>query len=184
LLVSWGPPGLLILAFVDSAGVPLPAGVDALLVALAAVRPRLAFLSAALATIGSTVGCLILFYLARQGGRRYLDRHTQTGKGMKLRLWFLRYGLATVFVPALLPIPLPTKVFVLCAGALGVGVTPFILVVLAARIPRYFGFAWLGMQLGQHSAAWLRGHAWHFAAAAVALLGCLLLLIKAGERLR
>jgi membrane protein YqaA with SNARE-associated domain len=156
----------------------LPAGVDALLVTLAVLNPSLAYVSAAVATVGSVAGCMILFYLARKGGQRYLDKSTQSGRARYLRAWFLRYGLATVFVPALLPIPLPTKVFVLSAGALGVGAAPFLLVVLAARIPRYFGLAYLGSHLGAHSAVWLRSHVWQLTAVAVLLMALLMLLIR------
>jgi membrane protein YqaA with SNARE-associated domain len=174
----------LFLAVLDSAGIPLPAGVDALLLLLAAVKPGLAYWSAALATAGSVAGCMVLYYAARKGGERYLDRHTQTGKGRRFRLWFLRYGLVTVFVPALLPIPLPTKVFVICAGAFGVRAVPFLLVVLAARIPRYAGLAYLGSQLGEHSGTWLRAHTWQLTAASLVLLAGLLLLIKLVGRSR
>jgi membrane protein YqaA with SNARE-associated domain len=183
-LVSWGPLGLLLLAVLDSAGIPLPAGVDALLLLVAAVKPGLAYWSAALATVGSVAGCMVLYYAACKGGERYLDKHTRTGKGLKLRLWFLRYGLVTVFVPALLPIPLPTKVFVICAGALGVRAVPFLLVVLAARIPRYAGLAYLGSHLEEHSGAWLRAHAWQLTAASAALLAALFLLIKLAGKSR
>ena len=182
-LISWGPLGLLLLAVLDSAGIPVVGGVDLLLLGVAAVRPALAYWSAALATAGSVAGCMVLYYAARKGGVRYLDKHTQTGKGLKFRLWFLRYGLVTVFVPALLPFPpLPTKVFVICAGALGVRAVPFLLVVLAARIPRYAGLAYLGSQLGEHSKAWLGAHAWQLTAAALVLLVGLFLLIKLAGR--
>jgi membrane protein YqaA with SNARE-associated domain len=174
----------LFLAALDSAGIPLVGGVDLLLLGVAAVKPGLAYWSAALATSGSVAGCMVLYYAARKGGERYLDKHTRTGKGLKLRLWFLRYGLVTVFVPALLPIPLPTKVFVICAGALGVRAVPFLLVVLAARIPRYAGLAYLGSHLGEHSGTWLRGHAWQLTVASLVLLAGLFLLIKLAGRAR
>jgi membrane protein YqaA with SNARE-associated domain len=183
-LIAWGPLGLLLVAILDSAGIPLVGGVDGLLIAVAAVRPSSVYLLTLLATAGSLAGCMVLFYIARKGGERYLDASTQTGTGLRLRLWFQRYGLATVFVPALLPIPLPTKVFVICAGALGVRAVPFLLVVLAARIPRYAGLAYLGSRLGEHSGVWLRAHAWHLAAAALVLLACLFLVIKLAERSR
>jgi membrane protein YqaA with SNARE-associated domain len=183
-LVAWGPLGLLLVAILDSAGIPLVGGVDGLLIAVAALKPSSALALALLATAGSLAGCMLLFYIARKGGERYLDKHTQTGRGLSLRLWFKRYGLATVFVPALLPIPLPTKVFVICAGALGVRAVPFLLVVLAARIPRYVGLAYLGAQLGAHAGAWLRAHAWHVAAAAVVLFVCLFFVIRLVERSR
>jgi membrane protein YqaA with SNARE-associated domain len=168
---------LFVLALIDSAGVPLPAGVDALVLTLAAVNPSLAITSAGFATAGSALGCLILFYVGRKGGERYLNARTQGGKARRLRAWFQRYGMATVFVSALSPIPLPTKVFVLSAGALGVRPILFLLVVLAARIPRYLGLAYLGSQLGADSGAWLRAHGWHLAGAAVALYALLYLVI-------
>ena len=118
---------------------------DLLLIAVAAANPASAYLSASLATVGSVLGCLILFCLARKGGERFLYRHAKQGKAQTLTQWFQRYGLATVFVPALSPVPMPTKLFIICAGASGVRVAPFVLVVLAARIVRYFGLAYLGV---------------------------------------
>lgn len=173
LLTSWGPFGIFFLAILDSAGVPLPAAVDALLVATAAVNPSSAYLCAGLAVLGSTIGCMILFYIGRTGGKSYLDRVTQAGRPARFRAWFQTYGLITIFIPALLPIPLPVKVFVLSAGALGVPPLTFLGVVLVARIPRYLGLAWLGSELGDHTMGWLKDHLWHLFVFAV-LLGVLL----------
>ena len=66
----------------------------------------------------------------------------------RFRAWFERYGLVTVFVPALLPIPMPLKLFVVSAGALQTGIRPFLLVVVLARVLRFFSEAWLGVKLG------------------------------------
>jgi membrane protein YqaA with SNARE-associated domain len=168
-IAAWGLPGLFLVALLDSAGVPLPTGVDALLIALCAVKPGTAPLAVLLATTGSAVGCLFLFYVARKGGKAYLERQTQTGKARRLREWFQQFGLITVFISVLSPVPLPTKVFVLSAGALGASPLWFLVSVVAGRIPRYIGLAWLGSQLGTRSADWLKAHAWHFAGGAVAL---------------
>jgi membrane protein YqaA with SNARE-associated domain len=143
--------------------------VDLLLIAVAAANPASAYLSASLATVGSVLGCLILFWLARKGGARFLYRHAAQGKALTLTQWFQRYGLATVFVPALSPVPMPTKLFVICAGVFGVRVAPFVLVVLAARIVRYFGLAYLASQFGIGSSTWVKTHAWYIAAAALGL---------------
>lgn len=181
-LTSWGPLGLFLLAMLDSAGVPLPAAVDALVVATAVFNPSLAYVGAGAATAGSLIGCLFLFFIARRGGRAYLDRVTTGGRAATFREWFNTYGLITVFVPTLLPIPLPVKVAVLCAGALGVKPQTFLLVVLAARVPRYLGLAWLGLQLGENAVPWVKEHVWHMVGFAV-LLGLLLtLLVKWNAR--
>ncbi len=104
----------------DSAGIPVVGGVDALLIAVATTKPEQAYWSAALAIVGSLAGSLILFFIARKGGEVLLMRHVTSKTGARLHLWFQRWGLATVFVPALSPIPLPMKIPVFCAGALQV----------------------------------------------------------------
>jgi membrane protein DedA with SNARE-associated domain len=177
-LQAWGPPGVFLLALIDSAGVPLPLGVDALVTTLSALDAGQAPLVAALAAVGSVIGCMFMFLVARKGGELYLDRYTREGRGAKLRDWFRRYGLATVFVPVLIPVPMPVKVPILCAGALAVPPWRFLGVVLAARIPRYSGLAYLGASLGDNAAPWLQSHAAHLGAAAVAALALMWLLLR------
>lgn len=178
-LEAWGLAGVVLIAALDSAGFPLPAGVDALLVALAAVSPQQAVAAALLATAGSLAGNLGLFLAARKGGEAWLERKTASGRARRFRHWFLRYGLITVFVPAVVPVvPLPLKVFVISAGALGVRVRSFLLTVLAARIPRYLAMAWLGAHLGRETPAWLEAHLPHLATAAVVLFVALWLAVR------
>jgi membrane protein YqaA with SNARE-associated domain len=182
-LIAVGPWGLLALAFFDSAGVPTPGALDAYLIFLAAKEPDRAYWYAAITLAGSTIGNVALFLIARHGGRRFLVR-TEPGRARRFRQWFERFGLVTVFVPALMPIPMPLKVFVVCAGALNTSLPLFLLVILAARIPRYLGEAWLGVRLGQESAAFLRGHVREFLLAAAALFALLSLLVIVSERWR
>ena len=177
-LISWGPAGVFLLAVLDSAGLPLPGGVDALLITVAVVQPESAYWSAALAIVGSIIGSLILFYLARCGGQKYLDRHTTSGRARHMRQWYRDYGLLTVFVPALVPIPLPMKLFVICAGALDIGLAPFTLTVLAARVPRYLGLAWLGASLGSGALDYLREHVWSLLALSVLLFLLLIVIVR------
>lgn len=151
---------------------------DALILVVSALNPPSAYWSATLAIIGSTVGSLFLFWLGRRGGQRYLDKRTETGRAHKARLWYARYGMITVFVPALVPIPMPLKLFVLCSGALGASVMQFTLVMLAARIPRYLGLAYLGAELGKDAPGYLRAHGWHLVLISLALFVLLYLLIR------
>lgn len=184
-LLALGPAGLLGLALLDSAGVPLYPGPDLLIIVLAAQHPASAYLYALLATGGSLVGALILFYLARRGGQLYLDRKTATGRGAQLRHWFQHYGLVTVFVPGLVPlVPLPLKVFVLCSGALSTSPFAFAAVMLGARLPRYFALAYLGAHFGQDSWEYLKHHAGWLIFGAVVLLIGLFALIRVMDQLR
>jgi membrane protein YqaA with SNARE-associated domain len=173
-LVSWGPLGVFTLAVIESAGIPNPGGTDALLLLVAIARPQDAMLSAILAACGSLLGSAIFYEIMRKGGQTVLKKYTSSQRGQKFGAWYMRYGLITVFIPALLPIPiLPFKVFAACAGALGVPRVRFLGVIAAARFPRYLALAYLGAKLGENSAAWLRSHLWHLLGVAI-VIGILL----------
>lgn len=179
LAISWGPLGVFLFSTIDSAGVPNPGGTDALLLVVTIADPSSAWLCAGLAVLGALVGSLIFVEVLRRGGERYLVRATSSGRGLRFRVWFRRYGLVTVFVPALLPVPLlPYKAFAACAAAMGVSRTRFLLVILAARVPRYFGLAYLGATLGAKSGAWIAGHLWEFGVGAVVLFAALFIAIR------
>jgi membrane protein YqaA with SNARE-associated domain len=185
LLVSWGPLGIFVLAFIESIGIPNPGGTDALLLLVAIARPDAAILCAVLATAGSLLGSAVFYEIVRLGGDKFLLRYTLSGRGQRFRAWVQRYGMVTVFISALLPIPiLPLKVF--CAGACAMGVsrTRFMLVLAAGRIPRYAALAYLGAQLGENTNDWIRGHYWHMGAIAVALFGALYAILRWTDRPR
>ena len=183
-LIAWGPAGILLLSVLDSSGVPVAGVFDALLVLIAVERPGAAWLCAGLAVAGSTIGNTALFWTADRGGRRFMSKSDVGGRGAKFRRWFKRYGLITVFIPALIPIPMPLKFFVISAGVLGTPKIAFISVVLVARILRYFGEAWLGVTLGRESAGFLTSHAWDFVAGAILLFVALYLFVLLRDRAR
>jgi membrane protein YqaA with SNARE-associated domain len=168
-LIAWGPLGILFLAVLDSSGVPVAGVFDALLILIAVKRPEVAWLCAGLAVLGSTVGNTVLYWMAHQGGRRFMEKAAPGGRALRFQSWFRRYGMVTVFVPALVPIPMPLKLFVISAGVLGTSRGEFIGVVLLARFLRYFGEAWLGIRLGQESSKFVTSHALDFLAGAVLL---------------
>ncbi|HEX7361573.1 MAG TPA: VTT domain-containing protein [Bryobacteraceae bacterium] len=146
------------LSILDSAGVPIIGGVDLLLVSYSADHPANAWFAAICAIAGSLGGSAILFAIARKGGEVFLAKYIATGSGKRLHAWFEQYGLITVFVPAISPLPLPLKVPVFCSGALGVRWTSFLGVLLAARTIRYFALAALGREFGRSTFAFLASH--------------------------
>jgi len=159
--------------------------VDALLMLLSAKTPEQAILCTGLALIGSLAGSMFLFWLARRGGEAYLARHTVTARGMKMRTWFQNYGLLTVFMSAISPVPMPMKLFVISAGALGVRPLPFFLTILCARIPRYAALAYLGAHLGHDGAAfYVKAHAWHIGGILVAMFALFYAAIKFSDSRR
>ena len=183
ILKQLGPVGVLVLATVESAGIPNPGGTDVLLLFITAARPQDAVLTAALAVIGSLAGSMFFFEVLRRGGEKFLAKHTASGRGQRFRALFMRYGMITVFIPAFLPIPiLPFKAFCACAGAMGVTRKRFLLVLAAARIPRYGALAYLGATLGEHSGTWLRVHGWYLLALGVVLAATLGLVARRASR--
>lgn len=184
-LVALGPLGLLLGSFLDGAGVPVPGGVDVLIVAVTANMPDRIVLLIAVTVLGSMAGNLVLFMLARRGGELFLQKRTQSKSSQKFRHWFDEYGLLTVFVSALVPLPvMPMKIFVFCSGALGVNPAHFLLVFTIARVIRYTGLAMLGRAMGTDAMAYLRAHVWHLAGFAAALFLVLGVLIHFAEKRR
>jgi membrane protein YqaA with SNARE-associated domain len=182
-LQDYGPWGTFALAVLDSAGIPLPAGVDALLLTVAWKIPGQAYFTALLATVGSLGGNVGLFWAARGGGRRWVKAVPEPDKPQRFRAWFRRYGLITVFVPAMFPfIPLPLKVFVISAGVFHTRFSRFLAVILLARVIRYFGLAYLGIRLGENARYFLQHNAFAITGTAVGLALGLILLIKWSDR--
>ena len=77
-LISFGPFGLFAIAFLDSVMVPMPGGVDAVLLLLAAARPSWLLIYVAAATIGSTIGCVALYRLSQRAGKKALSKFSES----------------------------------------------------------------------------------------------------------
>jgi membrane protein YqaA with SNARE-associated domain len=184
-LVAFGPLGIFLIGVIDSLGVPLPAATDYWLLTVAVDAPQRAYFTALMAVIGSSIGSIALFLAARHGRKLFSKGEPTSIRGQKFQQWFNRYGLLTVFVPAVTPIvPLPLKVFVVSAGALHTRISRFLAVLLAARIIRYFGEAYLGVQLGKDVEPFLRRNVWPLGGAVLALALGLYWLMRLSERRR
>lgn len=182
-LLAWGPLGVFFLSILDSSGLPLPAGVDTLLMVMGAQQGATAYWWAALAVAGSLIGNALLFYIGRKSGALYFQKHAHKRSTARFRAWFHHYGLITVFIPAVVPlVPLPLKIFVISAGLLGIRPVAFFAVVVAARILRYFAMTYLGVQLGANSMTYLKGHIWVLVWIAAGLFVALYALARIADR--
>ena len=184
-LVAFGPLGIFLIGVIDSLGVPLPAATDYWLLTVAVDAPQRAYFTALMAVIGSSIGSIELFLAARHGRKLFSKGEPTSIRGQKFQQWFNRYGLLTVFVPAVTPIlPLPLKVFVVSAGALRTRTSRFLVVLLAARMLRFFGEAYLGVQLGKDVQPFLRRNVWPLGGAVLAMALGLYWLMRLSERRR
>jgi membrane protein YqaA with SNARE-associated domain len=184
-LVAYGPWGVFLLGLIDSIGVPLPATMDALIILIAVKAPERAFFAASMGVLGSLGGNLALFEMARFGVSRFVREVANDGKPSRFREWFHRYGLVTVFIPAAVPVlPLPLKFFVISAGVLRTPRAKFLSVILVARVLRYFGDAFLGVQLGADAQGFLHRNAWTLVAIAIGVAAVMVGLIRWNDRRR
>ena len=155
--VSAGIPGLFGLSFIDSAGLPTAAAPDIVLMILVQMRlqaPQIIALLAA-ATIGSTLGCVLLYYVGRRGGAVALRRF-DSQRRERVRERIERYGFWAMVAAVMGPPPVPTKLFVLSAGVFGMRLRTLVVSVLLGRTVRYVSAAYLGLKLGEPALEMIR----------------------------
>jgi membrane protein YqaA with SNARE-associated domain len=146
-LITFGPFGLFAVALLDSSFVPLPSSADALMLLLTTTHPRWMVLYALVATVGSAIGCLILYYASRRAGQRALARFSES-KQKRVKHWIDRYDVISVLVASLLPPPFPFKLFVVSAGVFRFSVTRFLIAILIGRGFRFLLEGYLAVRYG------------------------------------
>ncbi|HAF14072.1 MAG TPA: hypothetical protein DHU55_17515 [Blastocatellia bacterium] len=145
--VALGPTGLFAVALLDSAFVPLPSSADALMILLTIAHPRMMIVYALLATVGSTIGCVILYYISRRAGRRALNKFSPA-KQKRVKELIDRYDVLSVLVASLMPPPFPFKLFVVTAGVFRFSVTRFTIAIVAGRIFRFLLEGYFAIRYG------------------------------------
>jgi membrane protein DedA with SNARE-associated domain len=148
-LVHLGLAGLIVLGIIDQSFVPVPGGMDALTIVLAASHKDSWVLYAIVAVIGSLIGAFLTYMLAKKGGKAALEKKFPRKKIKKIEQKFEQHGFAALFIPALLPPPLPMVPFLVGAGALQYPTKKFFLSLGSGRAIRYFIVAWLGHHYGK-----------------------------------
>ncbi|HJZ82852.1 MAG TPA: VTT domain-containing protein [Pyrinomonadaceae bacterium] len=149
-LISFGPFGLLAIAFLDSVLVPIPGGVDAMLMVLATARPSWMLIYVASAIIGSTVGCVVLYLVSKRAGHRALNRFSEA-KQKRVKDLIDRYDVLSVLVASVLPPPFPFKLFVVSAGVFRLNIVRFTIAIAAGRTFRYLLEGYLAARYGEHA---------------------------------
>jgi membrane protein YqaA with SNARE-associated domain len=149
-LISLGPFGLFAIAFLDSVMVPMPGGVDAVLLLLAAARPSWMLIYVTAATIGSTIGCVALYRLSQRAGKKALSRFSES-KQKRVKDLIDRYDVMSVLVASLLPPPFPFKLFVVSAGVFRLNLMRFTLAVAGGRTFRYLLLGYVAARYGDQA---------------------------------
>jgi membrane protein YqaA with SNARE-associated domain len=152
-----GAPGLFLISFLDSSILTFPVINDLLLIELAMQHPVRMPLYAAMAMIGSVLGCVLLYFIARKGGEAFFQN--KAGKRANvIRHWVEKNGFGGMLVTALLPPPTPFKIFVFAAGVFEVPLASFVSAIALARAIRYFGIGYLAVRYGDQTMPFLAQH--------------------------
>jgi membrane protein YqaA with SNARE-associated domain len=156
LLPALGPAGLFVVAFFDSSFLSLPEINDILVVTSSSLDPASAWIPISMATLGSLAGCSVLWVIGRRGGEPLLERRFGKAQVARTRAAFERWDLLALIVPALLPPPMPFKIFVLSAGVFGVPWRRFAFTLILARGLRYVFWGLMGIFYGAEALELLR----------------------------
>jgi membrane protein YqaA with SNARE-associated domain len=147
--------GLFVLSFLDSSFIPFPGINDIALIVLASKHPARSPFYAMLSTLGSLLGCFVMYGIARGGGRLAGGKRAST-KRNRARRWLEQNEFVSMLVMALLPPPAPLKFFVIAAGALRMNMVNFGAALLVGRSLRFAAIAWLGAHYGAEAEAYLK----------------------------
>ena len=130
--------------------IPMPGGPDAVMILLSAARPSWMLFYAMTATIGSVVGCLMLYYVSARAGGRALSRFSAI-KQERVKNLIDKYDVLAVLVASLLPPPFPFKLFVVSAGVFRLNVWRFAIAVASGRAFRYLLEGYFAAHYGDHA---------------------------------
>ena len=149
-LIAFGAFGLFGIALLDSSFVPLPSGIDAAVLLLSAATPAMMPVYVLSATVGSIIGTLTLYFIARRAGHRVLARFSPQ-KQARVQDLINRYDVLSVLVASLLPPPAPFKLFVITSGVVRVSVLRFTIAITIGRAFRFLLEGYLAARYGENA---------------------------------
>jgi membrane protein YqaA with SNARE-associated domain len=175
LVATMGGGGLFVATFLDSSVLTLPFIADALVIELSIARPERMPYYCAMAALGSLAGSIWIYLLARKGGEALF--HRRVGKRARtVKRWVQGNAFLSVFLPGVLPPPVPFKIFVLAEGVFQVPLKTFVVALLCGRALRYFLEGLLAVRYGNAVLPFLMVHRISFA---LSMVGVLLVLYVA-----
>jgi len=131
-------PAMILIGALDSSLLSLPEINDYLVVGRCIKNPSAVIYFPLFAAAGSVLGCLLLYTIMRRGGQAVLRRQFSLSGIRKVEKAYERFGFLAIAIPAILPPPLPFKIFVATAGTLEYPRWKFLLTVMLARSFRYY----------------------------------------------
>jgi membrane protein YqaA with SNARE-associated domain len=134
----YAAPAMILIGALDSSLLSLPEINDYLVVGRCIKNPSAVFYFPLFAAAGSVLGCLLLYTIMRRGGQALLRKRFSLRSIRKVEKAYARFGFLAIAIPAVLPPPLPFKIFVATAGTLEYPRWKFLVTVMLARSFRYY----------------------------------------------
>lgn len=149
-------PAMVLIGALDSSLLSLPEINDYLVVGRCIKYPSAVFYFPLFAALGSVLGCWLLYSIMRRGGQALLRKRFKHESIKRVERAYERYGFFAIAVPAILPPPLPFKIFVATAGTLEYPRWKFLLTVMIARSVRYYVEGTLAVFYGRRVLTFMR----------------------------
>jgi membrane protein YqaA with SNARE-associated domain len=155
-IVKFGGPGLLVLGILDSSFLFAPLGNDLLVVALTARSHSILKMVyyAAMSTIGSVLGCLLVDLVLRNAGEHGLEKHLPRKRLNYVKKKVRESGEWALIIASIAPPPFPFTPFIMAAAALQYPRHRMLAIVGAARMVRFTGLGVLALFFGKRILKW------------------------------
>jgi membrane protein YqaA with SNARE-associated domain len=150
-LIGLGAAGILGIAFLDAAFIPMPGGPDLVVMALTHNNHSMMPVYVIAAVIGSTLGCLVPYWIGRKTGEAALRVFSEEKRARVSRL-VNRYGLWSMLAGALLPPPFPFKMLLITAGVFRVKIWQFLGALAIGRTIRFTLEGLMAVRYGDQAA--------------------------------
>lgn len=149
-----GYPGIFLLMFAESCGIPMPSEVIMPFSGFLVADGKMTLLFITLAgTLGNLFGSLLAYWIGYRGGRPLIEKYGKyiliSNHDLDLAdKWFVKYGDWTVFFGRLLPVIRTYISFP--AGISKMDVKKFALYTTLGALPWTLLFGWLGVKMGSN----------------------------------
>ena len=171
--IYFAAPAMIVIGALDSSLLSLPEINDYLVVGRCYKDHTAAFYFPLFAAMGSVIGCNLLYTIIRRGGQAVLRKRFNLQSIKRVERAYERFGFLSIGIPAIMPPPLPFKIFVATAGALEYPRWKFLLTVMIARSLRYYVEGILAVYYGKRVLLFMKDNG----LVIVSIVGTLILII-------
>ena len=146
MLKPLGAWGVLVVAALDGAFIGLPGGRGRCRLHLSGSGPVPALCPDGVG--GSTLGSIVIYVIGYKGGEELLRKRIPAERFEKIHAAFDKHPFWSLMLPAMLPPPVPFKLFVLAAAVSEMGFVRFLRAIFSGRMVRFLLLGLLTVKFG------------------------------------